>query len=147
MQLLILMPCVYTCTCLFNFMLELCLTCIIILYIIFVVWYGRPLAVVSKFVGQLDISYECPTKNIGVPDQMSDRNYKKISLVDEKKRNISDHIGRQLDFMSSQCIVGTRSTLNLFSGPTKFCSVWQNLEFCRTDVWQNSKVFRQHCSW
>ena len=36
--------------------------------------------VVSKFVGpvgQSDISYECPTKNVGVPDQMSDRNYKK----------------------------------------------------------------------
>ena len=40
-------------------------------------------AVVSKFVGpvgQSDISYECPTKNIGVPDQMSDRNYKRISI-------------------------------------------------------------------
>ena len=23
--------------------------------------------------------------------------------------------------------------------------VRQNLEFCQTDVWQNSKVFRQHC--
>ena len=36
--------------------------------------------VVSKFVGpvgQSDISYECPTKNVGVPDQMSDGNYKK----------------------------------------------------------------------
>ena len=30
-------------------------------------------------------------------------------------------------------------------GLTKFCSVWQNLEFCQTDVWQNSRVFRQHC--
>ena len=40
-------------------------------------------AVVSKFVGpvgQSDISYECPTKNVGVPDQMSDRNHKKISI-------------------------------------------------------------------
>ena len=62
---------------------------------------------VSKFVGpvgQSDISYECPTKNVGVPDQMSDRNYKKnIHLIDEKKRKISDHIGQQLDFMSSRC--------------------------------------------
>ena len=53
-------------------------------------------SVVSKFVGpvgQSDISYECPTKNVGVPDQMSDRNYKKnIHLMDEKKRNISDYI-------------------------------------------------------
>ena len=52
--------------------------------------------VVSKFVGpvgQSDISYECPTKNVGVPDQMSDRNYKKnIHLMDEKRRNISDYI-------------------------------------------------------
>ena len=41
------------------------------------------ITVVSKFVGpvgQSDISYECPTKNVGVPDQMSDRNYKKISI-------------------------------------------------------------------
>ena len=30
-------------------------------------------------------------------------------------------------------------------GPTKFCSVQQYLEFCQTNVWQNSKVFRQHC--
>ena len=30
-------------------------------------------------------------------------------------------------------------------GLTKFCSVWQNLEFCQTNVWQNSGVFRQHC--
>ena len=52
--------------------------------------------VVSKLVGpvrQSDISSECPTKNVGVPDQMSDRNYKKnIHLMDEKKRNISDRI-------------------------------------------------------
>ena len=32
-------------------------------------------------------------------------------------------------------------------GPTKFCSVRQNLEFCQTNVWQNSKVFRQHWKW
>ena len=31
-------------------------------------------------VGQSDISYECPTKNVGVPDQMSDRNYKKYQF-------------------------------------------------------------------
>ena len=37
-----------------------------------------------------------------------------------------------------------RSDKILF-GLTKFCSVWQNLEFCQTDVWQNSGVFRQHC--
>ena len=30
-------------------------------------------------------------------------------------------------------------------GPTKFCSVGQNLEFCQTYVQQNSKVFPQHC--
>ena len=30
-------------------------------------------------------------------------------------------------------------------GLTKFCSVRQNLEFCQTDVRQNSRVFRQHC--
>ena len=37
---------------------------------------------VSKFVGPVgksDISYECPTKNVGVPDQMSDRK-KKIMI-------------------------------------------------------------------
>ena len=41
----------------------------------------------SKFlgpVGQSDISYECPTKNVRVPDQMFDRKYKNIHLVDEK---------------------------------------------------------------
>ena len=60
------------------------------------VQFIHPISVVSKFVGpvgQSDISYECPTKNVGVPDQMSDRNYKKnIHLIDEKKRNISDYI-------------------------------------------------------
>ena len=46
------------------------------------------LPVVSKFVGpvgQSDISYECPTKNVGVPDQMSDRNYKKNHQFDRWK--------------------------------------------------------------
>ena len=45
-------------------------------------------AVLSKFVGpveRLDIFYECPTKNVRAPDQMSDRKYKNIHLVDEKK--------------------------------------------------------------
>ena len=55
---------------------------------------NRQTAVLSKFVGsvgQLDIFYECPTKNVRVSDQMSDRKYKNIHLVDEKKRNTSDH--------------------------------------------------------
>ena len=59
-------------------------------------------AVLSKFVGpvgQSDIFYECPTKNVRVLDQMSDRKYKNIHLVDEKKRNTSDHKGQQLRFM------------------------------------------------
>ena len=44
------------------------------------------ITVVSKFVGpvgQSDIFYEhdeCTTKNVGMLDQMSDRNYKKISI-------------------------------------------------------------------
>ena len=49
-------------------------------------------AVLSKFVGpvgQSDISYECPTKNVRVSHQMSDRKYKNIHLVEEKKRNTS----------------------------------------------------------
>ena len=29
-------------------------------------------------------------------------------------------------------------------GPTKFCSVRQNLELHQTNVWQNSQVIRQH---
>ena len=29
-------------------------------------------------------------KNVSVPDQMSDRNYKNIHLVDEKKQNTSE---------------------------------------------------------
>ena len=44
----------------------------------------------SKFVGpvgQSDIFYECSTKNVRVPDQMSDKKYINIHLVDEKKRN------------------------------------------------------------
>ena len=47
--------------------------------------YFRDISVLSKFVGpvgQSDISYECPTKNVRVPDQMSDRKYKNIHLVD-----------------------------------------------------------------
>ena len=31
--------------------------------------------------------------------------------MDKKKQNISDYIWQQLDFMSSRCFVGTRSTL------------------------------------
>ena len=52
--------------------------------------------VLSKFVGpvgQSDISYECLTKNVRVPDQMSDRKYENILLMDEKNRNTSDHKG------------------------------------------------------
>ena len=63
-------------------------------------------AVLSKFVGpvgQSDISYECPTKNVRVPDQISDRKYKNIHLEDEKKQNTSDHKGQQLIFMLSCC--------------------------------------------
>ena len=43
---------------------------------------------VSVFVkhGQSDIFYECPTQNVRVPDQRSDKKYKNIHLVDEKKR-------------------------------------------------------------
>ena len=55
-----------------------------------------PIAVLSKFVGpvgQSDISYECPTKNVRESDQMSDRKYKDIHLVEEKKRNTSSHKG------------------------------------------------------
>ena len=62
-----------------------------------------PCSVLSKFVGQSDIFYECPTKNVRVPDQMSDRKYKNIHLVDEKKQNTSDHKRQQLGFMSSRC--------------------------------------------
>ena len=50
-----------------------------------------------------DIFYECHTKNIGVRDQMSDRKYKNIHLVDEKKQNTSDYKGKQLGFKSSRC--------------------------------------------
>ena len=62
-------------------------------------------AVLSKFVGpvgQPDIFYECPTKNVSTLDQMSDRKYKNIHLVDEKMRNTSGHKGQQLGFMSSR---------------------------------------------
>ena len=56
----------------------------------------------SKFVrpvGQSDIFYECPTKHVRVSDQVSDRKYKNIHLMDEKKRNTNDHKGQQLRFM------------------------------------------------
>ena len=55
-------------------------------------------AVLSKFVGpvgQSDIFYECPTKNVRVADQISDRKYKNIHLLEEKKRNTSDHKEQQ----------------------------------------------------
>ena len=74
----------------------------------------------SKFVGpvgQSDIFYECPTKNVRVSDQMSDRKYKNIHLVDEKKRNKSDHKGQQLVYILFHLtvFVGTGSTLNFRS--------------------------------
>ena len=75
----------------------------------------------SKFVGpvgQSDIFYECLTKNVRVSDQMSDRKYKNIHLVDEKKRNTSDHKGQQL--VISLFFVGTGSTLNLGWSPFSF---------------------------
>ena len=34
-----------------------------------------PYSVLSKFVGQSDIFSKCPTKNVSVPDQMSDKNF------------------------------------------------------------------------
>ena len=37
-------------------------------------------------VVQLDTFYECPTKNVRVSDQMSNRKYKNINLVDEKSK-------------------------------------------------------------
>ena len=73
------------------------------------------IAALLKFigvVGQSDIFYECPTKNITVLDQISNRKYKNIDLVYEKKQNTSDHKGQQL---------GTRSTLNFrIDGDTFF---------------------------
>ena len=45
-------------------------------------------SVLSKFVGpvgQSDISYECPTKNIRVSDQMSNRKYKNIRFGGRKE--------------------------------------------------------------
>ena len=71
------------------------------------------LSVLSKFVGpvgQSDIFYECPTKNVRAPNQMSDRKYKYTNFVDEKKRNTSAHKGQQWGFMSSCC----------------FCRHWHN---------------------
>ena len=68
--------------------------------------------VLSKFVGsvrQSDIFYECLTrKQSAGPNAV--RKYKNIHLVDEKKRNTSDHIGQKLGFMSSLRFVGTRSS-------------------------------------
>ena len=58
--------------------------------------FVHSLSVLWKFVGpvgQSDISYECPKKNVRVSDQMSDRKY--INMVEEKKRNTSDHKGLQ----------------------------------------------------
>ena len=55
------------------------------------------IAALLKFigvVGQSDIFYECPTKNITVLDQISNRKYKNIHLVYEKKQNTSDHKGQ-----------------------------------------------------
>ena len=78
---------------------------------------GSTKSVLSNFVGpdgQSDIFYECLTKNVRVPDQMSERKYKNIHVVDEKKRNTSDHKGQQLDFnVIFAVFVGTQSTLNL----------------------------------
>ena len=52
-------------------------------------------------------------KNVRVPDQMSDKKYKNIHLVDEKKQNTSDHKGQQLGFRSSRCFCRhLYSTLN-----------------------------------
>ena len=72
------------------------------------------IAALLKFigvVGQSDIFYECPTKNITVLDQISNRKYKNIHLVYEKKQNTSDHKG-QLGLCQLAVFVGTRSTLN-----------------------------------
>ena len=48
---------------------------------------------------------------------MSDRKYKNIHLVDEKKRNKSDHKGQQLVYILFHLtvFVGTGSTLNFRS--------------------------------
>ena len=62
--------------------------------------------VLSKFVRpvrQSDIFCECPTKIFRVPDQMSDRKYKNIYLVDETKQNARDHKGQGLGYLSSRC--------------------------------------------
>ena len=65
------------------------------------------IAALLKFigaVGQSDIFYECPTKNVRVQDQISNRKYKNIHLVYEKKQNTSDHKGQQLGFRPKQNI-------------------------------------------
>ena len=66
------------------------------------------------------------------------------------KQNLkSDHIKDNNKVLCHLAVfVGEHSSTMGFIkkfGPTKFCSVRQNLEFCQTDVWQNSRVFRQHC--
>ena len=38
---------------------------------------------------------------------MSNRKYKNIHLVDEKKQNTSDHTGQQLGLIKSRLFVGT----------------------------------------
>ena len=86
------------------------LKCLIYIYFcvisMFVSEKNAYITVLSKFagpVGQSDISYKCPTNIVRVPDQMSDRKYKNIHLMDEKKRNTSDHKGLRLGSMSSRC--------------------------------------------
>ena len=60
-------------------------------------------AVLLKFVGPAGHFLWMSDKNDRVQDQMSDRKYKNIHLVDEKKQNTSDHKGQQLGFISSRC--------------------------------------------
>ena len=81
---------------------------------------------ISNISSAVEIRQTCRTirhflwmfeKNVGVPDQMSNRKYKNIHLVDEKKRNKSDY-----KVLSHRAVfVGTRSTLNfrcsIFSSP------------------------------
>ena len=62
-------------------------------------FHHHSIAVLLKFVGpvrQSDIFYVCPTKNVRVPDLMSEWKYNNIHLVDEKRQNTSDHKGQQL---------------------------------------------------
>ena len=68
------------------------------------------LEVLSKFVGpvgQSDIFYECLTKNVGVPDKMSDRKWwKEEKLKWPYRTTIRFYVSHLAVF------VGTRSTLN-----------------------------------